>query len=93
MAQEVGVRDIQELMQFGRDLQTLSEQLMEAFHQTERRMAMVCDGWNDQMNQQFMDVFVNDTKAIDKISERMSSYSAFIKRNCEILEMYRQNRM
>lgn len=93
MAQEVGVRNIQDLMQFGKDLQLLSEQLKEAFHQAELRMAVVCEGWNDTNNQKFMQAFDNDTKVIDQIAERMTNYSGFIKHSCEILEMYRQNRL
>lgn len=37
MAQEVGVRNVQELKQFGSDLKRLSEQLSAAFMQQKRK--------------------------------------------------------
>ena len=47
MAQEVGVRSIPQLKQFGRDLGVLSEQLSSAYHAANRKMQTVCEGWND----------------------------------------------
>lgn len=91
--QEVGVRSIPDLMQFGKDLKMLSEQLSTAFHYTEQKMRTVCDGWNDQVNIKFMEEFEKDTKEIDKIAEKMTQFSQFIDRSCSILEMYQQNRM
>ena len=67
MAQEVGVRNIQELKQFGSDLKRLSEQLSNAFHSAEKKMNRVCDGWNDTSNQKFMTAFEKD--ALSRISE------------------------
>jgi len=92
MAQEVGVRNVQELKQFGNDLKRLSEQLSSAFHAAEMKMNHVCEGWNDNVNQRFMTEFQTHTKQIDEIATRMAEYSRFIGKNCEILEMYRSNR-
>ena len=44
MANEVGVRSIPDLKQFGNDLKKLSEQLQTAFHTTEHKMHRVCEG-------------------------------------------------
>lgn len=93
MAQEVGVRSITDLQQFGRDIKVLSEQLSTAFHMTEKKMHAVCEGWTDQVNQKFVDSFVNDTKEIDKIANHMVEYSKFIAKSCAILEAYQQTRM
>ena len=41
MAQEVGVRNVQDLKQFGNDLKRLSEQLSGAFHVAEKKMNKV----------------------------------------------------
>ena len=43
MAQEVGVRSIPQLKQFGRDLGVLSEQLSSAYHAANRKMQTVCE--------------------------------------------------
>lgn len=93
MAKEVGVRSIPELKQFGRDLKILSEQLSATFHATQKKMQVVCEGWNDQVNQKFMDEFQRNTVEIDKISEQMIKFSQFIDKSCNILEMYQQNRL
>ena len=93
MAQEVGVRNIQELKQFGSDLKRLSEQLSNAFHSAEKKMNRVCDGWNDTSNQKFMTAFEKDAKQIDEIANRMVEYAKFIGKSAEILEMYRSNRI
>ena len=93
MAQEVGVRNVQELKQFGSDLKRLSEQLSNAFHAAEKRMNHVCEGWTDTSNQKFMNAFQKDAKQIDEIANRMVEYAKFIGKSSEILEMYRSIRI
>jgi len=93
MAQEVGVKNVGELKQFGSDLKRLSEQLSAAFHAAEKKMNRVCEGWNDVSNQKFMNAFQKDAKQIDEIANRMVEYSKFIGKSAEILEMYRSNRI
>lgn len=92
MAQEVGVRNIAELKQFGNDLKRLSEQLASAFHAAENKMHHVCDGWNDNVNAKFMNEFEKNVKEIDKIAANMQDFSKFISKSCDILEMYQNNR-
>ena len=89
MAQEVGVRSIPELKQFGRDLGVLSEQLSAAYHAANRKMHAVCEGWNDQVNTKFMQEFQKD----DEIAAHMKEFSTFIKKSCEILETYQSTRL
>jgi hypothetical protein len=93
MAQEVGVRNIGELRQFGSDLGKLAEQLAAAFHAAEGKMYHVCDGWNDSINAKFMNQFGMSVKEIDKIAENMQAFSRFISKSCEILEMYQSNKL
>lgn len=93
MAQEVGVRNIAELKQFGKDLMKLSEQLATAFHSAEVKMHNVCDGWNDNVNIKFMTEFQKDAKEIDKIALRMQDFSKFISKSCEILDLYHHIRL
>lgn len=93
MAQEVGVRNIGELKQFGSDLKRLSEQLAGAFHAAESKMHHVCDGWNDNVNIKFMNDFQKNVKEIDKIAANMQEFAKFINKSCDLLEMYRQTRL
>lgn len=93
MAQEVGVRSIADLKQFSRDLRSLSEQLTNAFTMAERKMHVVCDGWNDKNNQQFMAEFSTSSKEISKIATRMQAYAEYIRKSSDILEMYQQTKM
>ncbi len=92
MAQEVGVRNVQELKQFGKDLKKLSEQLSATFHAAEKKMHQVCEGWNDNVNQKFMGEFSKDAKEIDQIAQRMANFSQFIGKSSEILDMYQHNK-
>lgn len=92
MAQEVGVRNIGELKQFGNDLKRLSEQLANAFHAAENKMHHVCDGWNDNVNVKFMNEFQKDVKDIDRIAAHMQEFAKFIGKSCDILQMYQNNR-
>lgn len=93
MAQEVGVKNIQELKQFGNDLKRLSEQLTATFHAAEIKMNRVCEGWNDSVNQKFMQEFQANVKEIDRISENMTKFSMFIAKSSEILDMYHSTRL
>ena len=93
MAQEVGVRSIPQLKQFGRDLGVLSEQLSAAYHAANRKMQTVCEGWNDQVNMKFMQEFQKDEKQIDEIAAHMKEFATFINKSCEILEMYQSTRL
>lgn len=92
MAQEVGVRNVAELKQFGADLRNLSEQLANAFHAAENKMHHVCEGWHDNVNAKFMGEFEKNVKEIDKIAANMQEFSRFISKSCEILELYQSNR-
>jgi hypothetical protein len=92
MAQEVGVRNIAELNQFGSDLKRLSEQLANTFHAAETKMHHVCDGWHDNVNIKFMNEFEKNVKEIDKIAANMQEFSSFITMKCEILQQYQANK-
>ncbi len=93
MSQEVGVRNVADLKQFGVDLKRLGEQLAGAFTMAEKKMHVACEGWTDQNNQQFMQEFSRSAKEICKIASQMEEYSKYIIKNCDILEMYQHNRM
>ena len=86
---EVGVKSIPELRQFGTALGSVSEQMVQIFHNAEQRMHSVCEGWNDDNNRKFMEEFAQQVKMIEGISEKMRAYSQYINRTCEILEVYK----
>lgn len=92
MAQEVGVRNIAELNQFGSDLKRLSEQLANTFHAAETKMHNVCDGWHDNVNIKFMNEFEKNVKEIDKIAANMQEFASFITKKCVILQQYQANK-
>ena len=68
MAQEVGVRNVQELKQFGNDLKRLSEQLSNAFHAAEKKMNRVCEGWN-RLSEQLSNAFHAAEKRMNHVCE------------------------
>lgn len=90
---DIGVRSIPDLRQFGDALKNVSEQMTQIFHNAEQRMHVVCEGWNDDNNRRFMEDFTQQVKMIEGISEKMKTYSQYIKRQCEILDAYKSTRL
>ena len=92
MANDAGVRSVEELHAFGNQLQMLSSRTQEIFHEAQSRMAQVSEGWDDHKQSQFAQEFDSFVKQIDVIAQRMAEHSQYIQRQCTRLETYLNGR-
>lgn len=89
MATDAGVKNIEQLRQFGRNLSIASGNLINLFGKLNTQMHTVCEGWNDDMNRKFMADFEKRCQEIQKIATEMQNYSQFISDIASILNDYK----
>lgn len=92
MATDAGVKNIEQLSQFGRNLSIASGNLVNLFAKLNNQMRTVCEGWNDDMNRKFMTDFEKRCQEIQQLANEMQSYSQFIAKTVEILNQYKSLR-
>lgn len=92
MAKDASVRNVEELRQFGNNLEKAGENLNILFQKLRTQMHKVCDGWNDDKNRQFMADFEQKARDINQMAQEMNVYSQFIKKTCDILDQYKSLR-
>ena len=83
---EVGVRSIPELRQFGANLNQASAALATLFQQLTTQMHSAMEGWNDNQARSFANDFERSKAQIDKMSQEMQKFSAYINNYCAKLE-------
>lgn len=92
MAKDASVRNVEELRQFGNNLEKAGENLNILFQKLRTQMHKVCDGWNDDKNRQFMADFEQKARDINQMAQEMNVYSQFIKKTCDIIDQYKSLR-
>ena len=92
MAQDVGIRNIDELRQFSSNLKNLGSQMSQIFHDAENHLRHVSEGWHDEKNDKFAEEFRVDVKNVDMMSQKMIEHAAYLDRLCNIAEEYRNQR-
>lgn len=93
MAQDAVIKNVDDLRQFGRNLNVASTELSALFNQLNQQMHMVCDSWQDDKNRAFMEEFEQSRTQIDSIAQEMQRYSQFIGKVCEYADMYKSIRL
>ena len=92
MANDAGVRNIDELAQFGQGIKKLGDNMLSAMQQAQRRMNQVCEGWHDDSNDKFKAQFDESVRVVQKMSQQFTEYSQYIKRITDILNSYKNVR-
>ena len=92
MAQDVGIKNIDELRQFSSNLKNLGSQMSQIFHDAENHLRHVSEGWHDEKNDKFAEEFRVDVKNVDMMSQKMIEHAAYLDRLCNIAEEYRNQR-
>ena len=92
MANDAGVRNIDELAQFGQSVKKLGDNMLSAMQQAQRRMNQVCEGWHDDSNDKFKAQFDESVRVVQKMSQQFTEYSQYIKKITEILNSYKNVR-
>ena len=78
MAKDAGVRNIEELAQFGQQLKKLGQNMYSTMQEAQKRMNQVCEGWQDTQTDRFKEQFNRSVVDIRKMSEQFSAYSNYI---------------
>mgnify|MGYP003403005622 FL=1 len=92
MAQDVGIRNVDELRQFSGNLQNLGNQMSQIFHNAENHLRHVSEGWHDEKNDKFAEEFSAEVRNIDLMSQKMIEHATYLNRLCDIAEQYKSMR-
>ena len=92
MASDAGVRDIEQLAQFGRNVKNLGENMYSTMQVAQQRMNAVCEGWHDKQNDKFKELFNQSVQDVKRMSEQFSEYASYIDRITNILREYQSIR-
>ena len=88
MANDAGVKNIDELAQFGQSVKKLGDNMLSAMQQAQRRMNQVCEGWHDDSNDKFKAQFDESVRVVQKMSQQFTEYSQYIKKIIDILNSF-----
>ena len=92
MAQDVGIRNVDELRQFSGNLQNLGNQMSQIFHNAENHLRHVSEGWHDEKNDKFAEEFSAEVRNIDLMSQKRIEHATYLNRLCDIAEQYKSMR-
>lgn len=92
MANDAGVKNIDELAQFGQGVKKLGDNMLSAMQQAQRRMNQVCEGWHDDNNDKFKAQFDESVRVVQKMSQQFTEYSQYIRKITDILNSYKNVR-
>ena len=92
MAQDVGIRNVDELRQFSGNLQNLGNQMSQIFHNAENHLRHVSEGWHDEKNDKFAEEFSAEVRNIDLMSQKMIEHATYLNRLCDVAEQYKSMR-
>lgn len=92
MAQDVGIRNIDEVRQFSSNLQNLGNQMSQIFHNAENHLRHVSEGWHDEKNEKFAEEFSAEVRNIDLMSQKIIEHATYLNRLCDVAEQYKNIR-
>ena len=78
MASDVGVKNIEQLAMFGKNIKSLGQNMYSTMQNAQQRMNAVCEGWQDKQNDKFKEQFNKSVQDIKKMSEQFTEYSNYI---------------
>ena len=78
MASDAGVKNIEQLAQFGKNIKNLGQNMYQTMQVAQQRMNAVCEGWQDKQNDKFREQFNRSVQDIKRMSEEFTEYSNYI---------------
>lgn len=78
MASDAGVKNIEQLAMFGKNIKSLGQNMYSTMQNAQQRMNAVCEGWQDKQNDKFKEQFNKSVQDIKKMSEQFTEYSNYI---------------
>ncbi len=92
MASDAGVRNIEQLAMFGKNIKVLGQNMYATMQAAQQRMNAVCEGWQDKQNDKFREQFNNSVQDIKRMSEQFTEYSNYIAKITSKLQEYQSIR-
>ena len=92
MASDAGVKNIEQLALFGKNIKGLGESMYSTMQMAQQRMNAVCEGWQDKQNDKFKEQFNRSVQDVKKMSEQFTEYSNYIARITAKLQEYQNIR-
>lgn len=92
MASDAGVRNIEQLAQFGKNIKSLGQNMYQTMQVAQQRMNAVSEGWQDKQNDKFREEFNKSVQDIKKMSEMFTEYSNYIAKITWKLQEYQSIR-
>ena len=92
MASDAGVRNIEQLAMFGKNIKVLGQNMYATMQAAQQRMNAVCEGWQDKQNDKFREQFNNSVQDIKRMSEQFTEYSNYIAKITTKLQEYQSIR-
>lgn len=92
MASDAGVRNIEQLAMFGKNIKALGQNMYATMQAAQQRMNAVCEGWQDKQNDKFREQFNNSVQDIKRMSEQFTEYSNYIAKITTKLQEYQSIR-
>ncbi|MCH5310703.1 MAG: WXG100 family type VII secretion target [Prevotella sp.] len=92
MASDAGVKNIEQLALFGKNIKSLGENMYSTMQVAQQRMNAVCEGWQDKQNDKFKEQFNRSVQDVKKMSEQFTEYSNYIARITAKLQEYQNIR-
>lgn len=89
---DAGVKNIAELRQFGRELNQAADACTSLFQHLNNETHRILEGWQDGQCLKFMQTFESSKQEIDKLSQEMRDFSAYITRLAQAAENYANQR-
>ena len=88
MASDAGVKNIEQLAMFGKNIKALGQNMYATMQAAQQRMNAVCEGWQDKQNDKFREQFNNSVQDIKRMSEQFTEYSNYIAKITTKLQEY-----
>ena len=92
MASDAGVRNIDQLAMFGKNIKVLGQNMYATMQAAQQRINAVCEGWQDKQNDKFREQFNNSVQDIKRMSEQFTEYSNYIAKITSKLQEYQSIR-
>ena len=68
MTSDAGVKNIEQLAMFGKNIKSLGQNMYSTMQNAQQRMNAVCEGWQDKQNDKFKEQFNKSVQDIKKMS-------------------------
>ena len=92
MASDAGVKNIEQLALFGKNIKNLRQNMYQTMQTAQQRMNAVCEGWQDKQNDKFREQFNKSVQDVKKMSEQFAEYSNYIAKITAKLQEYQSIR-